>query len=88
MPTGESFLSTIKSNKAIMLDKSRRFRKTLGGYDWSKSPKLDLPKATPEQLKEIRLRIKLENRKIKLKQFVIVLIITIPLTIALIYIMF
>ncbi len=33
MPLGESMISTVKSNKSIMLDKSKRFRKTLGGYN-------------------------------------------------------
>lgn len=32
MPFAESFSSTLKSNKAIMLDKSRHFRKTMGGW--------------------------------------------------------
>ncbi len=35
MPFAESFSSTLKSNKAIMLDKSRHFRKTMGGFKWS-----------------------------------------------------
>ncbi len=65
MPFGESFLTTIKSNKSIMLDKSRRFRKTQGGFDWSKNKNLDFPKATPEQLKEIRERMQREQRQIR-----------------------
>lgn len=44
MPFGESFISTLKSNKSIMLDKSRRFIKTPGGFDWSKSQQFILVK--------------------------------------------
>lgn len=67
MPLGESMISTIKSNKSIMLDKSRRFRKTLGGYDSKEKPEYDFPKATPELLENIRLKIKHENRKATIK---------------------
>ena len=46
MPLGESMISSIKSNKRIMLDKSKRFRKTLGGYGDSHKTEYDFPKAT------------------------------------------
>lgn len=71
MPFGESFLSTIKSNKSIMLDKSRRFRKTQGGFDWSKSQQFDFPKATPEQLKEIKNKIQRENKQTRTKNLLL-----------------
>jgi hypothetical protein len=54
MPFSESMISVLKSNKNIMLDKSKRFRKTLGGYDKKRKIQYDFPKATPEQLIEIR----------------------------------
>jgi hypothetical protein len=75
MPFGESFLSTIKSNKSIMLDKTRRFRKTSGGFDWSKSQQFNFPKATPQQLEAIKQRIQLENKKSKIKQIVAIVLI-------------
>ena len=59
MPFGESFQSTIKSNKSIMLDKTRRFRKTSGSFDWSKSQQFNFVKATPEELKLIKEKIQL-----------------------------
>lgn len=61
MPLGESMVSVLKSNKNIMLDKSKRFRKTLGGYGKNGKVEYNLPKATPEQLLEIRKRLKTEN---------------------------
>ena len=67
MPLGESMISTLKSNKNIMLDKSKRFKKTLGGYGKDKVTEYDLPKATPDQLLEIRKRLKRENRIIWIK---------------------
>ncbi|MBC3845137.1 hypothetical protein H8K90_01985 [Winogradskyella echinorum] len=67
MPLGESMRSTLKSNKSIMLDKSKRFRKTLGGYDKNRKIEFNLPKATPEQLKEIRQKLKKENQNLWIK---------------------
>ncbi|WP_458628911.1 hypothetical protein [Winogradskyella sp. PC D3.3] len=62
MPLGESMISFIKSNRSIMLDKSKRFRKTLGGYGLKRKTEYNLPKATPEQLKAIRQKLKKENQ--------------------------
>ncbi|MBT8244636.1 MAG: hypothetical protein HKP48_07485 [Winogradskyella sp.] len=63
MPLGESMLSTLKSNKNILKDKSKHFRKTRGGY--SKKPKTgyDFPKASPELLLEIKEKIQKQNKK-------------------------
>ncbi|GGK27105.1 hypothetical protein GCM10007962_21710 [Yeosuana aromativorans] len=67
MPFGESFQSTIKSNKSIMLDnKSRRFVKTQGGFDSSKKNQFDFKEATPEQLMLIKKRIQRQNIKIRI----------------------
>lgn len=68
MPLGESLLSTIRSNKSIMLDKSRRFRKTSGGFDWSKSQQFSFKKSTPEDLKRIREKMQREHRQTRTKQ--------------------
>ena len=87
MPFGESFLTTIKNNKSIMLDKSRRFRKTSGGFDWSKSQQFDFPKATPQELKRIREKLKREHRQTRVKQisiFCIIMLIVISIFIYLI----
>lgn len=62
MPLGESMISTVKSNKSIMLDKSKRFRKTLGGYGNNKKTEYNFPKATSEQLKAIRIKLRKENQ--------------------------
>ncbi|MBC2844528.1 hypothetical protein [Winogradskyella flava] len=67
MPLGESMISTVKSNKNIMLDKSKRFRKTLGGYNKNRTTEYNLPNATPEQLLEIRKGLKKENKIMWLK---------------------
>ncbi|WP_339625191.1 hypothetical protein [uncultured Winogradskyella sp.] len=67
MPSGESMLSTIKSNKSVMLDKSKRFRKTLGGYGKNKKTQYNLPKASAEQLLMIRENLKKEHRFLWLK---------------------
>ena len=68
-------ISTIKSNKRIMLDKSKRFRKTLGGYNKNRKVDYDFPKATPEYLEEIRRKLKKENRILWIKITVISIVI-------------
>lgn len=85
MPFGESFLTVIKNNKSIMLDKSRRFRKTTGGFDWSKSKQFDFPKTTPEELKRIREKLKKEQRQIRFKQILVLSIIMLILISTFIY---
>lgn len=79
MPFGESFLSTLKSNKSIMLDKSKRFRKTSGSFDWSKSKLDNLPKATPEQLLEIKNRIRKENKQALIKQSIVFVVLALTI---------
>ena len=62
MPFGKSMISSVKSNKSEMLDESKRFRKTLGGYGKKEKAEGNFSKATPEQLLEIKRRFKTENR--------------------------
>lgn len=75
MPFGESFLTTIKNNKSIMLDKSKRFRKTKASYS-SKNNGFNFPKATPEQLKAIRDKINKENKKRLIKILLVFIVLT------------
>ncbi|MBU2927548.1 hypothetical protein [Winogradskyella psychrotolerans] len=62
MPFAESMMSTLRSNKVIMLNKSKRFRKTLGGYDKQRKTEYNFPKATPEHLEQLRQKLKKENQ--------------------------
>ncbi|WP_179321279.1 hypothetical protein [Winogradskyella helgolandensis] len=62
MPFAESMMSTLRSNNAIKLDKSKRFRKTLGGYDKQRKTEYNFPKATPQQLEMIKYKLKRENQ--------------------------
>lgn len=50
-----------------MLDKSKRFRKTLGGYDKSEKPEYNFPEATTSQISDIRKRLKKENQMLWIK---------------------
>lgn len=63
MPLGESMISSLKSNKSITLDKTSRFRKTLGGYGKNKTTEFDFPEAHPELLKQIRLKAKKDHKR-------------------------
>ena len=67
MPFGESMISTLKSNTSIMLNQSKRFRKTIGGNNKQRQSTGNLPNAIPQQLKEIRERIKREKKLLWIK---------------------
>ena len=45
MPLAESMISSLKSNKSVMLDKSKRFRKRLCGYNKNRKGNFDFPEA-------------------------------------------
>ena len=85
MPLVESMLSVIRSNKAIMLDKSMRFRKTLGGYDKVKDQQFNLPKATPQQLQVIRERIEKRQNQIRKRRLFVFLLILIVMYFLFVY---
>lgn len=85
MPFFESFQTTLKSNKSILPDKSRHFRKTLGGFEWSGKDHFDFPEATPQQLKEIRNRMEKQNRIRSIKLFSTFFIIVVIVLIGLMY---
>ena len=63
MPFGESMIGTLKSYTSIMLNQSKRFRKTIGGNNKQRQSTGNLPNAIPQQLKEIRERIKREKKR-------------------------
>lgn len=56
-------LSSLKSNKSIKLDKSSRFKKTLGGYGKNRKTEFDFPEASNELLEEIRQKSKKEHKR-------------------------
>jgi hypothetical protein len=61
MPFGKSMISSVKSNKSEMLDESKRFIKTVGGYVKREKGEANVSKATAEQLLEIKRRHRREN---------------------------
>ena len=81
MPLGESMISTVKSNKNIMLDKSHHFRKTHGGYGSGKKDQFDFPEATTELIKEIQIRYK-KQRQINLVKTILILVVLIMIFLA------
>ena len=67
-------ISTVKSNKNIMLDKSAHFRKTKGGYDPNKANQFDFPETTPEIIREIQERFRVERKRRLIKILLIVVL--------------
>ena len=71
MPLGEYMQSVLKSNKSIRLNKTslfkgKHFLEGKGELDFS-----DLPKASPNQLKEIKAKIKYDREKRQIKRFIL-----------------
>ena len=62
-----------------MLDKSKRFRKSLGGYGKNRKVEYNLPEATPKQLRDIREKLKKENQLLWIKVIGLTLIVLIGL---------
>ena len=62
-----------------MLDKTRSFRKTLGRFNEVKKLELNLPEATPEQLKAIAENIKRSQSQVLKKQLLVFLLVLITL---------
>ena len=62
-----------------MLDKSKRFRKSLGGYGKKIKVEYNLPEATPKQLRDIREKLKKENQLLWIKVIGLTLIVLIGL---------
>lgn len=79
MPLAESMISSLKSNKSVMLDKSKRFRKTFGGYNKDRKGNFNFPEATPEILFEIRKKLKSEQQILWLKISIVSIVIITPL---------
>ena len=74
MPLGESMLSVVRSNKSVMLDKSKHFRKTRGGNSRKSKTEYNLPEATPELISKIRERMIKENKKTRTIRLIIYLL--------------
>lgn len=70
MPFAESMISTLKSNKSVMLDKSKRFRNNLGGYNGGRVASYNLSEANCQNLKAIKAKLlKDRRRKLIVKSF-------------------
>ncbi|WP_165453887.1 hypothetical protein [Hyunsoonleella flava] len=66
-----------------MLDKSKHFRKTMGGYKWSGKDQFNFSEATPEQLTEVRDKLLKERKKRNIKLGIVLLVIVISIWIIL-----
>ncbi|MGJ8592128.1 MAG: hypothetical protein ACSHXF_06250 [Aquaticitalea sp.] len=85
MPVGEYMFSSLKSNKNIMLDKTKRFKKTLGGYGDVDNAQFDFPETSPDVLSNIRNRLQKEERRLLTKQLILFCAITIIILSIVIY---
>jgi hypothetical protein len=84
MPLVDTMLSTVRSNKSAMLDKSKHFRKTTGSKSKKTKTEYDFPESSPEVLSNIREKLKLQNEKTRTKQFIIFMVLVVVIIISVI----
>ena len=58
----QAMITTIKNNEKLRRNKRKRLKNQLGGYNSNENTEYNLPKATPKQLEDIRLRLKKERK--------------------------
>jgi hypothetical protein len=75
MPLGESMICSLKNNRGIMLDKTKHFRKTIGRYGKKEKQEYSFPKVTLQILKEIKEKVKQENKQIFKKRLALFLVV-------------
>jgi hypothetical protein len=73
MPSGESMLSVLKSNKNLKLIKENRF-KSIAKWGSPKKTEYDFPKGTPQVLEELRERLKKERKQRFYKQMIVFIV--------------
>ncbi|MTE26577.1 hypothetical protein [Winogradskyella ouciana] len=76
--SAQAMITTLKNNEK-MRSKRKKFKRTLGGYNTNRKTEYNLPNATPEQLIEIRQRLKKENKILWIKVIVFSSVIIIAL---------
>lgn len=77
--SAQSMITIIKNNKNI-LSKRKKFKRSPGGYTHNEKPEFDFPEATPQMLKEIRLRLKNERKQVLIKRFIVLIILVTALS--------
>ncbi|WP_299129293.1 hypothetical protein [uncultured Winogradskyella sp.] len=68
--SAQAMITTLKNNEKMRSNR-KKFKKTLGGYGKTGKVEYDFPKATPKQLRELRQRLKKENKMMWLKVTVV-----------------
>ena len=79
----QNAIATIKTNKAL-LSKRERLKHTLSGSGKDKT-EYNLPETTLEDLLVIRKRMQLENKKRRVKQFVLLAVFGVVIISVLVY---
>ncbi len=69
-------INSLKNNRSLL---SKRKEKSALGGSYSNVKLADFPKATPEQLKEIKERLHKENRENRIKQVILFMILSLAL---------
>ncbi len=85
MPLGESMQSILKSNKNIMLDKSKHFRKSQSKFTSNKKVEYNLPQSNTKILRDIKSRLKNDQEKADRNQFVMLVFTFIVVAVIMVY---
>ena len=85
MPLGESMQSILKSNKNIMLDRSKHFRKVKSKHSINKNIEYNFPEADTKILKAIKSKLKKDQKSADRILFILLILILIIGAVIMIY---
>jgi hypothetical protein len=64
-------MNVVMKNNRNLLKKRKRLVNTLGGYDPSKKTEYDFPKSNKRILRDVREKVKRENKEIFIKRIIL-----------------
>lgn len=83
----QGMILSIKNNNNLRRKHKHFDKKKISGYGKSDKPELDFPKATPQILREIRIRMQREHKQRRIKQFTLLSFVLIIMVSAFVYYM-
>lgn len=84
---GSGSMNVVLKNNKNLLNKRKKFRKTLGGYGNEEKTEYDFPKAQSHTIRRLKERIKYENEQILKRRIIVFIAISIILITGFIYLM-
>jgi len=84
---GSGSMNIVMKNNRNLLKKRKKFVNTLGGYDSSKKTEYNFPESNKRVLRDVREKVKHENKEIFKKRVIVFSFLVILLISTLVYIL-